>query len=209
METFIFSFIKSFIIFGRNLAGIFNSPYVTYRKLSNEKTYLSQTVFIPLIILLYFAFVSTLRSGINNPFLLTVKFNTLIFFSMLGFVMMLGLFVVGGSLLGIKTQKDRLYLLWIYSLVPTLVWFFTTSILFLILPPPRTMTFLGKLYSAVFIAFSVGVLLWKMILYYLTLRFSLKIDLWKIFQISVLVIPCVIIYSFIMYRFGIFRIPFL
>ncbi|MBI3380207.1 hypothetical protein HY029_05630 [Candidatus Gottesmanbacteria bacterium] len=209
METFIFSFIRSFIIFGRNLAGIFNSPYVTYRKLSHEKTYLSQTVFIPLLIFLYFAFVSTLRSGIKNPFLLTIKFNTLIFFSILGFVMMLAVFVVGGKLLNIKTQIERLYLLWIYSLVPTLVWFFTTSILYLILPPPRTMTFLGKLYSTVFITFSVAVFLWKMILYYLTLRFSLKIDLWKISQISTLVIPCVIIYSFIMYKLGIFRIPFL
>lgn len=209
MEKRILQFIRSFIFFGRNLLGCINNPYITFRRLSVEKSDLEQTVFIPLLVILYFIFVSTLRFGIRNPFFLTVKFNTLLFSSLFGFAMMLGLFYAGGLGLNIKGKIKQIYLLWVYTLIPTLVWFFTTSILYLILPPPRTITFEGKLYSMVFIVFSMSILLWKIILYYLTLRFAFKISLFKIIQISLLVIPAVVIYSLFMYEWGIFRIPFI
>lgn len=209
MEKIALSFLRSFIFFGRNLVGCFNSPYSTYRKLAVQKTDLSQTIFIPLLVILYFIFVATIRTGLKNPFLLTVKFNTLLFVSVLGFMMMMVLFYLGGKLVGGKGTLRQIYTLWIFSLLPTLGWFFVTSILYLILPPPRTVSFLGKFYSVVFITFSLALLLWKSILYYLTLRFSLKLDLLRIFGISVFVIPVVSAYSLIMYRLGIFRIPFL
>lgn len=209
MERFFLSFIRSFIIFGRNLSGIINAPYVTYRKLAKENVDLHQTVFIPLLVILYFIFVATLRTGIKNPFLLTIKLNILLFASLIGFIGMLILFYVGGRMVGSRGNLRQIYTLWIYSLIPTLVWFFTTSILYLILPPPRTMSFAGKLYSMVFLAFSFAVFIWKIILYYLTLRFSLKLDLWRIARISILVVPTVVAYSFIMYNLKIFRIPFL
>lgn len=209
MEKIILKIIRSFIFFGRNLLGCINNPYITYRNLSAGKTDIKQTVFIPMLVILYFIFVSTLRFGIRNPFFLTVKFNTLLFYSLFGFTMMLGLFYTGGRLVGSKCNIKKIYLLWVYTLIPTLFWFFATSVLYLILPPPRTLTFLGKFYSLVFIAFSIGVLFWKIILYYLTLRFSLKLDLTRIIQISTLVVPAVLVYSFIMYNLEIFRIPFL
>lgn len=202
-------FIRSFIFFGRNLLGCINNPYITYRRLSAEESDLEQTVFIPILVILYFIFIATLRFGMGNPFFLTVKFNTLLFSSLFGFAMMLGIFYIGGRLVGSKGPLKQIYLLWVYTLVPTLLWFFITSILYILLPPPRTMTFWGKLYSVVFVAFSIAVLFWKIILYYLTLRFSLKLDLARIIQISILVIPTVLIYSLLMYEWGIFRIPFI
>lgn len=209
MEKATLSFLRSFIFFGRNLVGCFNSPYLTYRKLVIQKTDLHQTIFIPLFVILYFIFVATIRTGLKNPFLLTVKFNTLLFVSVLGFLMMLALFYISGRLVGGKGTLRQIYVLWVFSLVPTLMWFFVTSILYLILPPPRTISFLGKFYSVVFITFSLAVLLWKSILYYLTLRFALKLDLLRIVGISVFIIPVIFVYSFIMYRLGIFRIPFI
>lgn len=209
MEKIALSYIRSFILFGRNLIGSINTPYITYRKLASEKIDLRQTVFIPMFVILYFVFVSTLRSGIRNPYLLTVKFNLLVLASIFGFLIMLGLFYIGSSLVGGKRDLRKIYTLWIFSLIPTLIWFFATSILFLFLPPPRTMSVFGKLYSVVFISFSTSVLLWKVILYYLTLRFSLRVDLWKIIQISAVVAPFIFIYSLLMYRMGIFRIPFI
>lgn len=209
MEKYVLSFLRSFIFFGRNAVGCINAPYVTYRKLSAAYTDLKQTVFIPVFVILYFIFVATIRNGIRNPYLLTVKFNFLLVAAVVGFLLMLGLFYFAGHLVGGKGNPRQIYTLWIFSLLPTLVWFFTASILYLILPPPRTMSFFGKLYSVVFIAFSIAVFLWKSILYYLTLRFSLKADLWKIIQISTLILPVVFVYSLIMYRLGIFRIPFI
>lgn len=209
MEKLSLAFIRSFILFGRNFIGCVNSPYVTYRKLSGEKTDLGQTIFIPIFIILYFAFVSAIRGSLRNPYLLTMKFNLLIFASLSGFLIMLGLFYIVGKLVGGKGSLQQIYLLWIFSLIPTLVWFFVTSVLYLLFPPPRTLSFPGKLYSVVFIAFSIAVFLWKAILYYLTLRFSLKLDLWRIIQVSSVAIPAVLVYSLLMYRWGVFRIPFL
>lgn len=209
MEKKLLGVIRSFIFFSRNLLGCINNPYITFRRLSIDKLDLGQTVFIPILVILYFIFVSTLRLGIRNPFFLTVKLNTLLFSSLSGFVMMLGLFYAGGRIVGSKGKLNKIYLLWVYTLIPTLLWFFTTSILYLLFPPPRTMTFLGKLYSVVFIAFSIAVLFWKIILYYLALRFSLKIDLWRIVKISTIVIPMVLVYTLLMYEWGIFRIPFI
>lgn len=209
MERLALSFIRSFIFFGRNTIGCFNSPYLTFRKLSSDKTDLHQTFFIPILVIFYFIFVTSIRSSLQNPFLLTLKFNFLIFSALLGFGGLISLFYISGKLVGGEGSLRQIYVLWIYSIIPTLVWFFTTSILYLIAPPPRTVSIWGKLYSVVFIAFSISVLMWKIILYYLTLRFSLKLDLWRIVLVSALVIPLVLIYSLLMYRWGIFRIPFL
>ncbi len=209
MEIPVFSPIKSFVLFSRNVVGCIQAPYATYRKLSSEKTDLRQTVFLPLLVILYFIFVATLRNGLANPYLLTVKFNLLIFASLAGFGLMISLFYLGGKLTKGKGTFKQIYTLWIFSLLPTLTWFFASSILYILLPPPRTMSILGKLYSLVFITFSLSVLLWKIILYYLTLRFSLRLGLWRILQISALVLPVVSIYTLLMYRWGIFRVPFL
>lgn len=209
MDKLILSSTRTVILFGRNLLGSINAPYVTYRKLSGENVKLHQTFVIIFIVVMYFLFVSTLRMGVHNPFLLTVKFNSLLAASTAGFVGMIILFYFLGKLTGGSGTLRKIYILWSFSLMPTLVWFFTTSFLYIILPPPRTISLLGKLYSGVFIAFSLSVFLWKIVLYYLTLRFSLRLDLWKIAQVSAVVIPAVIIYSLIMYRLGIFRIPFL
>lgn len=208
MDKLILSLLRVSILFVRNVYNCFNSPYVTYRKLSQGKAF-GQTVFIILLTLLYFLFVSFIRNGLSNPFFLTVKFNTLFFFSAGGFAAIILILFFLGRLAGGKGEITKVYILWTFSLIPTLLWFFATSVLYLILPPPRTLSIAGKLYSLVFVAFSLAMLIWKSMLYYLTLRFALKLDLWRILVISAVFLPLFFVYTVGMYRMGIFRIPFI
>lgn len=209
MADFFLTLLKLSIFFGRNTIGCLNRPYITYRKLSEEKTEAGQTIYIFILTVVYFAFVSLLRTGIRNPYLLTIKFNSLFWGGCFGFLASIFLLFVLGRLLGSKGSFKTLFILWAYSLLPTLVWFFLTSFAYLILPPPRTLSIWGKMYSVLFIAFSIALLSWKIILYFLTLRFGLRFDLGKIMVISTMLAPFFIAYSVLMYRLGIFRIPFI
>lgn len=209
MADIVFTLIRLLILFARNAVGTLNSPYVTFRKLVSENIDIRQTLFIPLLVILYFIFVALIRNGLHNPFLLTFQFNKLLATSVISFfVLVFLLHFLGVSLKG-KGSIRQVYTLWSFSLIPTLVWFFTTSFLFLLFPPPRTLSIAGKLYSVFYIAFSIAVLSWKVILYYLTLRFALKLDLLRISVISAILTPVLVIYSLAMYRLGIFRIPFI
>jgi len=95
-----------------------------------------------------------------------------------------------------------------YSLIPTLIWFFSNSIFYFILPPPRTTSILGKGFSIFFIAFSISLLIWKLILVYLALRFSSKQSFYRIIFFMLLFFCFFLPYSLLLYQFKIFRIPF-
>ena len=201
--------ITSAVSFVRVCVGTFNNPYVTFRSLSIQKADTTHLIFIVLLTLGYFTFASLIRTGLQNPFLLTIRFNSLVLGALVGFVAMLALLVIGSKLFGGQLNLPRLIQLWSYTLVPTWVWFSTTSLLYVLLPPPRTMNLTGKVYSSFYVVFSMMVLFWKMILYYLTLRFGLRFDLYRIAAFSLIVVPFVIAYSVVLFRLGIFRIPYL
>ncbi len=209
MGNVILKIIRISTLFGRNAIGCINDPYITYRKLTQERSAVSQTVIITIFVILYFFFVSLARGGLEHPLVLTLKFNILLLTSLSGFFGMIGLIYILGKILGNSGKIKSIYVLWSYSLIPTLVWFIITSLLYLLIPPPRTLSITGKVFSVVFIAFSLAVLLWKLILFYLTVRFSLKADLKKILLITIIILPLVIIYTLISYQLKIFRIPFI
>lgn len=201
--------LRLLILFGKTSSGCINSPYITYRKLANDKTDARLVVFILLLVILYFAFASLVRTGMHNPYLLTLKFNTLILGAGVGFMGMIFVLFTLGRILGNVTTFKTLFILWSFSLLPTLMWFFFTSFFYLILPPPRTLSILGKLFTLWFVFFTAAIFLWKIILYYLTLRFGLRFDLFKIAAVSLIISPLIVSYSVAMYKLGIFRIPFL
>lgn len=209
MEELVISFSHLLFLFGRNVVGCINSPYITYRNLSKDATDIKQTLFFPVLIFVYFSFVSLLRLGISSPFLLTLNLNTLLASGFIGFFGMVLLLFTLGRFLGGGGSLTAVYTLWSFSLIPTLIWFFFTSIMFIFLPPPRSLGFLGKFYSIFFLTLSISLFIWKTILYYLTLRFALKLDLFRIILITAIVVPAVAAYSLVMYRLGVFRIPFL
>ncbi len=108
----------------------------------------------------------------------------------------------------IKIRLGKYIKTWTNTLIPTLIWFYSNMFFFIILPPPRTLMITGKIFSVFFIAFSVSLLIWKLILLYLSLRFSSRISFVKICYYIMLYLILFIPLSFYFYQIGISRIPF-
>ena len=96
-----------------------------------------------------------------------------------------------------------------YTLMPTLIWFWTTFLLFVILPPPRTYSLLGAGFSILFVSYSLSLLAWKLILLYLAIRFSSRQGIYRIIYMLLLYLVIFIPASVFFYYHRIFRIPFL
>ncbi len=208
MNEYFLEGVARLFVFLRQSYGTIHSPYITFRKLAVEKK-LTSLLFILFFTLLYFAFTSLIRIGIESPFFLTLAFNRLCFFALLTYLLSVGLLYGLGRILKGEDNLRGVLLCWGYSLLPTLGWFFVTSIIYLFVPPPRTFSLPGKFLSFIFIMFSLVMLYWKGILYYLTLRFALKLDLMRILLITMVFLPIVCLYSVLLYRLEVFRIPFL
>jgi hypothetical protein len=194
--------------FFRTVIGIVTRPYETYRRIINKGT-LFELVPIAGFLSLYFAVNALVKAPAFRPFVLTRHFVktsasvvvTAVFVSLL-------LWSVG-KCFGGKGEYKRFFLGWVYTLIPTLCWFFFTSLLYVIIPPPRTTHPTGVALSLVFLTISAVLFFWKIILSYLSLRFGLKLDLARILGILLVSAPIIAIYSIGMYRLGIFRVPFL
>lgn len=179
------------IVFRRAVLLIF-TPYTTMRKISLETDF-SQVYVILALVLVYFLF-----SGIEKLPVFLLNFSiTLLIFKLLG------------KVFNKDFRESSLVFTLTYSLIPTLIWFVFTYIMYLFLPPPRGFTTLGKAFSIFYICFSLSILLWKIILEYLTLRFSVKKGFYSIMYILLIYIVYLWNFSVIMYRFGLSKVPFI
>ncbi|MBI4065067.1 YIP1 family protein [Candidatus Gottesmanbacteria bacterium] len=201
-------FLFAGVLFGRNLVGIITKPYETYRRIVDRGN-LFELVYIVFLLLCYFAIASIVKTAAFRPFLLTKHFLILFGASSLTYTISVTLLWQIGKTVGGKGSLRRLMVSWGYTLVPTVMWFMMTSILYIILPPPRTTSVAGIVFSVLFLVFSTTLLFWKITLAYLTLRFGLRLDLLKIFIVTAIVGPLLALYSIWMYRMGIFKVPFL
>ncbi len=209
MVLFFLSFLKLLTDFLKLSVGVLQSPYETYRKLATTQD-VRYLPFIGGFILLSLFFSGLAKGGLAaHPLLLTSSFIKIVNGIALSFAVSVFLLGFLGSLVGGEKNWKRIVLLWGFSLLPTIFWFLLSSILALFLPPPRTMSLPGQLASGVYIALSCGLFFWKGILYYLTLRFALKLDLKRIVVVSAAFIPATFLYASGMYRLGVFRIPFI
>lgn len=200
------SFFTSLILIVRNFVFLIFSPYKTLRKISFEKDYYQPlTIFIG--VFLYFKFVYFLR---DKPYPATFIFLIFVinFFLTIIFFYFLTRFFDSD-----QNEKRITFFSFIftfsYSLFPTLIWFLSTSILYVFLPPPRTISLLGKAFSIFFVAFSLSLLVWKLILFYLSVRFSSKQNFYRILYMIILYLVWFIPYSIFLYYLKIFRIPFI
>lgn len=199
----------SFLSFARHFWGTIFSPYQTYRELIKFK-YPLESFFIALLILGYIGLSSLLRKGLDSgPLLLTLHSGKIFWGIFFTFVISWGLIYFIGKFFGGSGNPQALFLPWVYSLLPTIIWFQITSLLYFLLPPPRTTAFKGQLFSVFFITISLTLFYWKGVLYYLTLRFGHKLDLIKILLVSLMLFPIGVVYSLFTYKLGLFRIPFL
>ncbi|MBI4973338.1 hypothetical protein HZC27_01880 [Candidatus Roizmanbacteria bacterium] len=200
-KTVFIELITSLLIIIRRIILLIFYPYKTMRDIAlNGKSY--QTIIILVIALLYFLFSYSLRGSpwwggvVYIVFLLTFITTVTFFYH-----------------LSKQFKKDIRFRSFIYTfsytLIPTLFWFISNLALFIILPPPRTMSILGRGFSIFFIAYSVSLLVWKLILVYLAIRFSSRLGLYRIIYMFLLYTIIFVPLSLLLYYFKIFRIPFI
>ena len=201
--------IKILVISLQHVWGTIKRPYETYRHLAEGKN-ISPAIPIFLLCLAYFGWTTLIHVGLkNHPLLISFNFLKLTTVSIATFgIVLYALFVVSHAFGGKGTIRN-LFLPWAYSLLPTLIWFFATSLLWFLFPPPRTISLPGKSLSIVFLIFSSFLFFWKGVLYYLTLRFGMKLSFLRVIGVSAIIFPLGFLYSILMYKLGIFRIPFL
>lgn len=193
-------FVSALIVVRRFFLLIFY-PYKTMRKISFEKDYY-QVFIIFFVSFLYFKFAYFLR---DEPFPATI-----IFLAFCVNFLLTSLFFYGlGKIFDRTAQFSSFIFTLSYSLIPTLLWFLCTSFLYVLLPPPRTFSLRGELFSVVFITISISLLAWKLILIYLALRFSSKQNFYRIIFMMVLYLVWFIPYSLLLYYLRLFRIPFI
>ena len=195
------------ISFGRNCVGIITRPYEAYRRIV-ERGSVWELVYIGTLLTVYFVVASIVKTSLFWPLLLTRQFIVLMSATALTFLFVVALFKLAGNAVGGKGTLRGVALGWGYSLLPTLAWFWMTSLLYVFLPPPRTTSLLGVSFSILYLLVSATLLFWKVILAYLALRFSLRLDLGRIILVCVMVFPVLGLYTLAMYRLGIFRVPF-
>lgn len=201
-------FITSCILVIRNTSLLIVSPYKTMRGLVKE-TDRVQIVILFALVYIYFMFAHTVRMRTLHPFIISLGSTPPFLIFLVNFFLVIGFFTVLSQWLGYKTTVTSLVFSFAYSLIPTLIWFFTTSFLFLLVPPPRTASNLGLSFSLVFTAFSVMMLLWRIQLLYLSLRFATKAPFYRLVYLMFLFGLWFIPYSYLMYYLGIFRVPFI
>ncbi len=196
------------VAFGRTLIGLVFRPYETYRRIVTRGRR-GELLYIGLLLAGYFALASIVKVAAFRPFLLTQQFALLTMGAISGVALSALSMWFFGRVFRVSASFMSILLAWGYTLVPTVIWFISTSLLYVLLPPPRTTSLPGIMFSLLFLAGSATLLWWKVTLAYLTLRFSLRVDFVKGVIIAVLCAPVIALWSVGMYRAGVFRIPFL
>jgi hypothetical protein len=181
------------------------------RKITQEKDWW-QVIIICGLVYAYFIFANIVRKKTLQPLIISSSSFVSFVFFLLTFFLTVGFFCFMGKKICrdvINHVSTSLIFTFSYSLLPTLIWFFSTSFSYFVLPPPRTYSILGQSFSLVFISFSLVLLFWKIILFYLSLRFSLKFNFYQILYTTLLFLIWFWPYSVVLYKLKIFRVPFI
>jgi len=189
--------IASLIIFARTFAGLLINPYKTVRTQSISGT-VSHAVIICLMSLFYF---SLAKPTISEIFLATVSAFAMYILTIFGFSILPG----DGTF---HVRLKRYNATWALSYVPTIIWFYASFYLFLLFPPPRSESMQGVVLSVLFLAFSLSLLAWKGILAYLSIRFSSRVQFYRVLYYIFLYLAVSIPVWILLYNLHIFRVPF-
>lgn len=208
MKKKINNFFVSMILVTRNMVGLILFPYKTMRRISSE-TDLFQIGIMFILTYSYFILANIIRRKTLHPFVISSSSLVTFVFFLITFFFVISFFSITGRITHKKVKDTSLLFTFAYSLFPTIIWFFTTSLLYLLLPPPRTVSILGQALSVVFIIFSLSILLWRSILLYLSIRFSLKTDFYETLFFIALFLVWFLPYSYGLYYLKIFRVPFI
>lgn len=195
---FIKECLASLVLVLNNFSGLVFSPYKSMRKISRSFD-VKQIGWIFLFVFIYFLSVSFIfKHNIQNFLYFIISFVLTILF-----------FYSCARLNRLLVSTFSLIATWSYSLLPTLIWFVLTAVLFAIFPPPRTQSFMGTLLSMIYVGVSASLLLWKCTLMYLAIRFSLKTSAIMTGYFMILYCVWFLPYTYALYFFSISRIPFI
>lgn len=194
--------------FSRAVLGLVTRPYETYRTIVHHGN-LFELLYVWVFVSLYFALATVVKTPIFRPFFLTKQFMVVLTASFFGYIVISLLLWQIGRFLGGKGTLKEILLAWGYTLIPSVLWFLSTSVLYVLIPPPRTTSFAGLSFSILYLVFSATLFFWKVTLGYLTLRFGMRLDLVKISIVTAILLPVFALYSIGMYRLGIFKVPFI
>jgi hypothetical protein len=194
--------------FAQNAIGITLRPYDTYRRIAKTRNRW-ELLAIGGLLLAYFATASIVKTAAFRPYLLTKQFVVLGSGAASTYLFVSALLWAVGRRFGGVGEFTGFAIAWAYTLMPTVLWFWATSILYVVLPPPRTTSTQGVLFSLFYLGFSATLLYWKIILSYLALRFSLRMDLRQILLTVLVSSPAILLYGIFMYKMHIFKIPFI
>lgn len=200
--------VVSGVVWGRTIIGLMIRPYETFRRIV-DRGRLGELWYVGALSTAYFALASVVKVASFSPFLLSRQFVVLSLGAVSSYAVAVAALLIAGYAIKAKMKLSALAIAWGYTLIPTVIWFFMTSLLYVILPPPRTTSIMGIAFSVLFLVVSATLLWWKVMLAYLTVRFVMKIDLPRILAVCVIFVPIVAAYSTLMYRWGIFKVPFL
>lgn len=203
IRDFFLEIITALILVFRHFLFLMIFPYKTLRKISLEKDFF-QTAIIFLLIFIYFKLAYFLK---DKPYSATFTF----FIFCINFFLTTLFFYFLAVYCFKRKEASFLSLLptFAYTLFPTLIWFSIVSFLYIILPPPRKLSFLGISFSIFFLSFSLTLFLWKIILTFLALRFSLRLSFFQIVYAFIFYAVWFIPYSIFLYQLRIFRLPFI
>ena len=210
MENFLVSIIASIIVVFRNIFRVIQDPYKTMREIAKDHDIL-QVYIIVTGCIAYFIYASSVRFRTIDPLITTPSALSAFITFVCTFALSIVYIQFLSRRLGIEQRDSTSSLLSLsaYSLVPTLLWFYITSTFYLLLPPPRHATFLGIGFSIVFIVYSCTFLAWRLMMLYMTIRFSFKASFWQVLTIMTAYLLTLLPYSYVLYKIGLFRVPFI
>lgn len=202
----VLKFLSNFLL---TILGVIQKPHAAYLRLEKK----GEIRYLVLIWFLGFfsLFLSrAVKYGVfHHPFFFVIRFSTFFWTATFSFLLVVLLIFLLGTFFGGKGNFKAIFLLWGFSYLPTILWFFLASFLYLFFPPPRSLTLQGYLLSGVFVILSTALFYWKLLLYYFTLRIGFKLTWGPIIKISALFFPTVALYSYLLYKLGVFKVPFL
>ncbi len=175
-------------------------PYKTMRKISYESDYF-QIVIIFGGVYIYLHYANILREYHYEP-------GILFLLTLFHFVASVFFFHLIASVFGNKNIAVKPFIFTLaYAMIPTILWLAINSSLYIMLPPPRTISLLGKAFSIIYISFSIAFFAWKIILEYLAVRFASKMPFYQIMYSLLLYLVVLGPYFFWMYAMNFFRMP--
>lgn len=199
-NNFFSSFFASVLVVPQRIIQLIRSPYKTMRLIVQEQDAI-QSFVILFGILLYAVWAYSIRADSLLPWTLLTVVIIQLYIKAVFFSRVL-------LFLGMPQKPIRSFFnAYSYTLAPTLLWFLFNSVLFVILPPPRTFSLLGRSFTIFYFTFGILVLSWKIILEYLATRFVSKLSPIKIVYAWMLFLVFLLPYMYLVYQLQIVRLP--